>query len=211
MWPQTISSLPTLTAYAVSLSLHVADEETKAKEVKQIWLCGQSQVQELGFEPRPHKKLSPVFLPAKSHGLGSLVGYSPWGRKESDTTEQLNNKHSLVLSQHSSHPTIPSLCPGTDGGRGRRWISWPSQSYFFPMWLPWVVVTSHSPHTSRGGTYLEPAEPCQSSYRPEDKAEWPRHDHEKTGQQFSDFSTLQNHLVGLLTHAISMAPPQRLT
>ena len=24
------------------------------------------------------------------HGLRSLVGYSPWGRKESDTTEQLH-------------------------------------------------------------------------------------------------------------------------
>ena len=35
---------------------------------------------------------TPVFLPGKSHGQRSLVGYSPWGRKESDTTEQLNNK-----------------------------------------------------------------------------------------------------------------------
>ena len=26
---------------------------------------------------------------AKSHGQRSLVGYSPWGHKESDTTEQL--------------------------------------------------------------------------------------------------------------------------
>ena len=26
----------------------------------------------------------------KSHGLRSLVGYSPWGRKESDTTERLH-------------------------------------------------------------------------------------------------------------------------
>ena len=26
----------------------------------------------------------------KSHGQGSLVGYSPWGHKESDTTEQLH-------------------------------------------------------------------------------------------------------------------------
>jgi len=26
----------------------------------------------------------------KSHGQRSLVGYSPWGRKESDTTEQLH-------------------------------------------------------------------------------------------------------------------------
>ena len=30
---------------------------------------------------------SPVFLPGKSHGQRSLVGYSPWGRKESDMTE----------------------------------------------------------------------------------------------------------------------------
>ena len=31
----------------------------------------------------------PVFLPGESHGQRSLVGYSPWVRKESDTTEQL--------------------------------------------------------------------------------------------------------------------------
>ena len=28
--------------------------------------------------------------PGKSHGLRNLVGYSPWGRKESDTTERLH-------------------------------------------------------------------------------------------------------------------------
>ena len=32
---------------------------------------------------------TPVFLPGESHGQRSLVGYSPWGCKESDTTEQL--------------------------------------------------------------------------------------------------------------------------
>ena len=31
----------------------------------------------------------PVFLPGKSHGPRSLVGYHPWGHKESDTTERL--------------------------------------------------------------------------------------------------------------------------
>ena len=31
---------------------------------------------------------TPVSLPRKSHGQRSLVGYSPWGRKESDMTEQ---------------------------------------------------------------------------------------------------------------------------
>ena len=33
---------------------------------------------------------TPVFLPGESHGGRSLVGYSPWGRKESDTTERLH-------------------------------------------------------------------------------------------------------------------------
>ena len=33
---------------------------------------------------------APVLLPEKSHGQRSLVGYSPWGRKESDTTERLH-------------------------------------------------------------------------------------------------------------------------
>ena len=32
---------------------------------------------------------TPVFCPGKSHGQRSLVGYSPWGPKESDMTERL--------------------------------------------------------------------------------------------------------------------------
>ena len=32
---------------------------------------------------------TPGFLPGELHGQRSLVGYSPWGHKESDTTEQL--------------------------------------------------------------------------------------------------------------------------
>ena len=30
---------------------------------------------------------TPVFFPGKSQGQRSLVGYSPWGRKESDMPE----------------------------------------------------------------------------------------------------------------------------
>ena len=33
---------------------------------------------------------TPVFLPEKSHGQRSLAGYSPWGCKELDPTEQLS-------------------------------------------------------------------------------------------------------------------------
>ena len=32
-----------------------------------------------------------VFLPGKFHGQRSLVGYSPWGCKEFDMTEQLTS------------------------------------------------------------------------------------------------------------------------
>ena len=32
-----------------------------------------------------------VFLPEKFHGRRSLVGYSPWDHKKSDTTEQLHS------------------------------------------------------------------------------------------------------------------------
>ena len=34
-----------------------------------------------------------VFLPGKFHGQRSLVGYSPWGHKESDTTERLTHTY----------------------------------------------------------------------------------------------------------------------
>ena len=36
---------------------------------------------------------TPVFLPGESHGQRSLGGYSPWGHKELDMTEQLTLSH----------------------------------------------------------------------------------------------------------------------
>ena len=41
------------------------------------------------FSWRRKWQSTPVFMPGKSHGLRSLGGYSPWDRRESDTTEQL--------------------------------------------------------------------------------------------------------------------------
>ena len=38
---------------------------------------------------------TPVLLPGKSHGRRSLVGCSPWGPEESDTTEQRHFHFSL--------------------------------------------------------------------------------------------------------------------
>ena len=36
---------------------------------------------------------TPVFLPGKFHGQRSLVGYSPWGHKQSDTAEHTHSSH----------------------------------------------------------------------------------------------------------------------
>ena len=44
-------------------------------------------------------QLTPVFLLGESHGQRILVGYSPLGRKESDTTERL---HSLHLAEYNT-------------------------------------------------------------------------------------------------------------
>ena len=50
---------------------------------------------------------TPVLLLGKSHGWRSLVGYSPWGREESDMTERLHfpfHFHALEkeMAAHSS-------------------------------------------------------------------------------------------------------------
>ena len=39
---------------------------------------------------------TPVFLPGESLAQRSLAGYSPWGRKESDMTEWLNNGNEVL-------------------------------------------------------------------------------------------------------------------
>ena len=40
---------------------------------------------------------TPVFLPGESHGQSSLAGCSPWGHKESDTTQWLSMHASMLL------------------------------------------------------------------------------------------------------------------
>ena len=42
---------------------------------------------------------TPVFLPGEFHEQKNLVGYSPWGHKELDTTEWLTHTH--ILNVHT--------------------------------------------------------------------------------------------------------------
>ena len=48
-----------------------------------VWSLGQEDPWRMEWLP------TPVFLPEESHWERNLVGYSPWGHKESDMTEQL--------------------------------------------------------------------------------------------------------------------------
>ena len=59
-------------------------------------------MQEAWFNPwvgkiprRREQQLTPVFWPGEFHGQRGLAGYSPWGRKDSDTTERLSLPLSL--------------------------------------------------------------------------------------------------------------------
>ena len=63
-----------------------------AQMVKCLSAMQETRVRSLGWKDPLEKEMAatPVFLPGKSHGRRNLVGYCPWGRKESDTTERLH-------------------------------------------------------------------------------------------------------------------------
>ena len=48
---------------------------------------------------------TPVLVPGKSHGRRSLVGCSPWGRKELDMTEQLHFHFTFMHWRRKWQPT----------------------------------------------------------------------------------------------------------
>ena len=61
---------------------------------------------------------TPVLLPGKSQGRGSLVGCSPWGLEESDTTERLHFHFSLsCIGEGNGNPLQCSCLENSrDGG-----------------------------------------------------------------------------------------------
>ena len=73
---------------------------------------------------------TPVFLPGEFHRQRSLEGYSPWGHKVSDITEQLTHRH--------THTHTPIYTPMSN--------IWESQFLHilintFSFWLFWWVCS----------------------------------------------------------------------
>ena len=73
----------------ISLQLKEIFKKLKKKKKKKDGQESACNAGDLGLEDPLEKRWQsiPVFLPGESHGQKGLAGYSPWGRKELDTTE----------------------------------------------------------------------------------------------------------------------------
>ena len=66
---------------------------------------------------------TPALLPGKSHGRRSLVGCSPWGHEESDTTERLHFHFSLSCIGEENGNPLQCSCLENPRDRGASWAS----------------------------------------------------------------------------------------
>ena len=66
---------------------------------------------------------TPVFLPGESHGRKSLVGCSPRGRKESDTTERLHFHFSLSCIGEGNGSPLQCSCLENPRDEGAWWAA----------------------------------------------------------------------------------------
>ena len=66
---------------------------------------------------------TPGLLPGKSHGWRSLVGYSPWGRWESDVTERLHFHFSLLCTGEGNGNPLQCSCLENPRDRGGWWAA----------------------------------------------------------------------------------------
>ena len=99
------------------------------------------------------------WLNGDNGGERSLVCCSPWGRKELDTTEQLNDNMCQSQSPNSSHPTP---CPthfstslGRQGLGFRKKEGWWKGSYFVSVWFlfkPFTLLLHCQDSCSGGGS-----------------------------------------------------------
>ena len=74
------------------------------QETQEMWILSLDQEDPLEKE----MATTLAFLPGKFHGQRSLEGYSPWGHKELDTTEQLSTH---IYNRSTGHATPQSDFP----------------------------------------------------------------------------------------------------
>ena len=74
---------------ASQVALVVKNPPVNAGDVRDLWM-GKISWRRI-WQP------TPVFLPGEAHGQRSLSGHSPWGYKESDTTEVSYTQHNYTV------------------------------------------------------------------------------------------------------------------
>ena len=111
---------------------------------------------------------TPVLLPGKSHGQRSLVVCSPWGRKESDTTERLHFHFSLSCIGEGNGNALQCSCLENPKDRrawwaaifgvaqSQTWLKWPS-SRSFKMVIFWKCLLIKC---RVGNNFLNTSEEC---------------------------------------------------
>ena len=85
-----------------------------------VWSLGQEDLLEKEMQP------TPVFLPGESHRRRSMVGYSPWGHKESTWLSDFASPTVLILTMLifflllslTCPSASPVVCPSVSGTEG---------------------------------------------------------------------------------------------
>ena len=92
--------------------------ETEASQNRVTWYeCPRENVWRRQWHP------APVRFPGKSHGWRSLVGCSPWGRKESDMTERLHFHFSLSCIGEGNGNPLQCSCLENPRDGGAWWAA----------------------------------------------------------------------------------------
>ena len=91
--------------------------------VKDHEFCKQVQGRSMITRRKRHQHPTPVLLPGNSHGQRSLVGCSPWGQKESDTTERLHFHFSFSCIGEGNGNPLQCSCLENPRDGGAWWAA----------------------------------------------------------------------------------------
>ena len=123
----------------ISINIYWSIYQWTDKKTCQInrWMEIAWKLPHLDRDWRRHWHPTPVLLPGKSHGQMSLVGCSPWGRKESDMTERLQFHFSLSCIGEGNGKPLQCSCLENprDGGAWWAAVYGVAQSWTRLKWL----------------------------------------------------------------------------
>ena len=123
----------------------------------EFWLCLSFKYWRRKWQP------TPVFLPGEFHEQRSLVGFSPWGHRESDTTERLTlllySSNSPVFYYSSSVGFLLRWRCGDAVKDSTAWLCWGDTKG------PWAPTTYDQVSPSSCPSGLGSSQPRQSPQR----------------------------------------------